>query len=87
LNAQGNNQKTAFLLEEIMNMKNPSDTGKKSGKSGINCFSCGHFYITYEQSFPYGCKAMGFKSRLIPSREVYLSSGIECQHFLKKQPP
>ena len=67
-----------------MNKNAPSGRNPQNGKSDINCFSCINFYITYEQAFPYGCRAMGFKSRAIPSKEVYSSSGMECQHFRKK---
>ncbi|HNY65855.1 MAG TPA: uracil-DNA glycosylase [Deltaproteobacteria bacterium] len=53
--------------------------------SGINCFSCRHFYITHDARFPYGCRAGGFMSRLMPSREMLLNSGIECQFFEPKE--
>lgn len=51
----------------------------------INCLACRHFYITYEPSHPYGCRALNFKSKEMPSRVVYASSGIECQSFLQKK--
>jgi hypothetical protein len=51
----------------------------------INCFSCQNFYITHDPSFPYGCRAAGFKSRWMPSREVYTSSGMGCQLFIGKE--
>ena len=50
----------------------------------INCFKCQYFYITHDGRFPYGCKAAGFKSRMMPSKEMYVNSGIECQVFQKK---
>ncbi|MDD3845211.1 MAG: hypothetical protein PHC90_02485 [Syntrophorhabdaceae bacterium] len=65
--------------------KDPFTMGRKGQGGTINCFSCSHFYITHEKTFPYGCGAMGFKSRLMPSREVFSSSGIECQAFSKKE--
>jgi len=46
--------------------------------------ACRHFFITYESSHPYGCRALGFKSKEMPSRVVYASSGMECQSFVKK---
>lgn len=73
--------------DTLMGKKVGPDRGQQAGRPGINCFSCSHFYITYEKGFPYGCRAMGFKSRLIPSREVYESSGKECQFFSKKERP
>jgi hypothetical protein len=51
----------------------------------MDCFSCRHFYITYEPPFPYGCRAAGFKSRRTPSQEMFASSGIDCQFFAKKE--
>lgn len=27
------------------------------------CVRCAYFYITWEKKFPYGCKAMKFKSK------------------------
>ena len=50
----------------------------------IDCFSCVHFFITYDQVFPYGCKAAGFKSRIMPCKDMYANSGIVCQLFQKK---
>jgi hypothetical protein len=60
-------------------------TGHKPQPKEINCFTCHHFYITYDRSFPYGCKAAGFKSRLMPSREMYVNSGLECLLFKEKE--
>ncbi len=50
----------------------------------IDCRACRHFYITHERAFPYGCRVVGFKSRLMPSIEVYMNSGIACQLFQEK---
>jgi hypothetical protein len=60
-------------------------TGQKPQGTEIKCFSCRHFYITYDRSFPYGCKMAGFKSRLMPSREMYVNSGLECLFFEEKK--
>jgi hypothetical protein len=51
----------------------------------INCFNCVYFYITWDEKFPRGCRAMGFKSKEIPSAVVYESSGAECLKFKKKK--
>ena len=53
----------------------------------VNCLACRYFYITYEPSHPYGCKALSFKARELPSRVVYISSGMACQSFAAKAPP
>jgi len=49
----------------------------REGKK-INCFECRHFFITHEPAHPYGCQAMGFKSREMPSSAVFHGSGAEC---------
>lgn len=54
-------------------------------RTDINCFKCHHFFITYDPGFPYGCRAAGFKSRMMPSREMYVNSGMKCQAFEKKR--
>ncbi|MCL0033907.1 hypothetical protein M1M94_00210 [Thermodesulfovibrionales bacterium] len=51
----------------------------------IDCFKCKHFYITWDKNFPYGCKAMGFKSRHMPSWEVHQASGMSCLKYSKKR--
>lgn len=49
------------------------------------CRHCRHFYITWEKSSPYGCRALGFKSRVIPSRVVQRATpGMDCQYFTQK---
>ncbi len=48
------------------------------------CFNCKHFYVTWDEFFPRGCKALKFKSREIPSAVVKRSSGMECQMFEPK---
>ena len=59
-------------------------TDEASRKAGPDCFSCRHLFITYEPQFPYGCRAVGFKSRGLPSREMVINSGIDCQFFSRK---
>lgn len=53
----------------------------------IDCFRCRHFSITWDKHFPYGCKAMGFKSRSLPSRDVYHASGAGCMSYREKITP
>ena len=67
-----------------MNRDLTSETGQEKKRTNINCFSCKHFYITYDQSFPYGCRAVGFKSHLLPSKEMYVNSGMDCLLFVEK---
>ncbi len=51
----------------------------------INCFTCSHFFITYDPHEPYGCRAMGFKSRQFPSDVTATSSGMKCQMYAPKR--
>lgn len=49
-----------------------------------NCRKCKYFYITWDSKAPNGCKAMGFKTKLIPSLVVFQSTGHNCLHFTEK---
>lgn len=52
----------------------------------INCHKCEYFFVTWEPRFPYGCSNMGFKSKILPSLEVFKASGEPCRAFeLKKR--
>jgi hypothetical protein len=53
----------------------------------VNCFECRHFFITYEPTHPYGCQAIGFKSRELPSSAVLRSSGEPCLLHVAKDKP
>ncbi|OPL16112.1 MAG: hypothetical protein AVO39_06480 [delta proteobacterium MLS_D] len=50
----------------------------------VHCFLCRHFYITHDRDFPYGCRAMGFKSKRLPCMEVEESSGMDCAYYSPK---
>ncbi len=53
----------------------------------IDCFMCRHFYVTWDRNFPKGCRAMGFKTREMPSVTVLKSSGQECLRYEPKESP
>ncbi|HEY3275554.1 MAG TPA: hypothetical protein VGJ94_02955 [Syntrophorhabdaceae bacterium] len=55
-----------------------------SEKKKIDCFTCTHFYVTWDSRFPKGCRAMGFKSRELPSVVVFRNSGMECLRYMPK---
>ncbi len=57
-----------------------------SQQKAPNCFHCRHYYVTWERSFPHGCRSLGFKTKMMPSREVFLASGIHCHYFAPKDP-
>lgn len=50
----------------------------------VRCAACLHYYITHDRSFPYGCRAVGFKSRVLPAQEMAAHSGLPCQAFVPK---
>jgi len=54
-------------------------------RTAILCYKCRHYYITWDNNFPYGCRAMGFKSYETPSVTVYKSSGTNCLLFEPKE--
>lgn len=66
-------------------MRNEGKAAEEKAGVEINCLFCRHFFITHEAGFPYGCRAAGFKSRSMPSREMLLNSGIVCQIFAEKE--
>jgi len=50
----------------------------------INCIKCVNYFVTWDNNFPHGCRSMDFKSRNIPSQEVFSASGMKCQFFHEK---
>lgn len=58
---------------------------KQSKRKRVMCLNCKHYYITWDQRFPHGCRAMGFKSHVPPYLTVFQSSGMPCQLFEEKE--
>jgi hypothetical protein len=52
-----------------------------------DCWQCRHFAISWDTRNPYSCKLMGFKSRMIPSFEVFRVDGHPCRGFMAKVIP
>ncbi|MBR9981910.1 MAG: uracil-DNA glycosylase [Desulfatitalea sp.] len=50
----------------------------------ITCHKCRHYYVTWESAHPHGCRALGFKSKHLPSAVVRSSSGAACLYFEAK---
>jgi len=44
----------------------------------IICQKCIYYFVTWEANQPHGCKAYGFKAKMIPSMVVQSSSGAPC---------
>jgi hypothetical protein len=61
-----------------------ADDINKEEEFPASCSDCKHYYVTWDKDFPYGCKAMGFKSRTYPAQEVRNASGMDCQLFERK---
>lgn len=53
---------------------------------GAPCSQCVHYFITFDVRFPYGCRAMGFKSRQQPKNEILAATGEACVTFTPKVP-
>ncbi|MDR0669531.1 MAG: hypothetical protein LBF95_05570 [Treponema sp.] len=51
-----------------------------------NCLVCVHFKVTWDPAFPRSCGVFGFKSRNLPSVEVFASTGRRCPLFQERPP-
>lgn len=61
----------------------PLPPGSNPPSTRPTCRGCRHYYVTHDPNFPHGCKALDFKSRQAPVRDVIASSGQDC---LYRQP-
>ena len=52
-----------------------------------HCRACVHYYITHDARFPYGCRAMDFKSKRLPLQDVLAASGEPCKLKQNKLSP
>jgi hypothetical protein len=50
-----------------------------------NCSQCRHFYITWDQRTPNGCRRYGIQSKDRPSNVVAQAGAGECQGFEAKK--
>jgi hypothetical protein len=50
------------------------------------CVRCRHYFVTYVPAQPHGCRAYGFRSKILPSQVVMQSSGQPCSLFAPRQP-
>jgi len=53
----------------------------------VDCATCRHFYVTWEEEHPRGCHAFGFKTRHLPSAVVIRVSGRECELYEPRERP
>jgi len=50
-----------------------------------NCMKCQHFYITYDQRTPKGCRIYGIQSQQLPSMVIKkANNGSDCIGFKAK---
>jgi hypothetical protein len=49
-----------------------------------NCLKCLHFAVTWDTAFPRSCTLFGFKSRGMPSVEIWKSTGNRCPAYEEK---
>jgi len=68
-----------------MNKDNPASARPASGR--INCYRCRHFFITWDEIFPRGCRMFNFKTIEMPSVTVFKASGMPCLEFSEKPRP
>ncbi len=52
-----------------------------------NCSQCRHFYITWDQKTPNGCRRYGIQCKDKPSVIVAAAGQGECQGFEAKKRP
>jgi hypothetical protein len=55
-----------------------------AGEGAPNCWQCRHFATSWDPKKPYACRAMGFKSRVLPCLEVMSVDGERCLSFEPK---
>lgn len=46
-----------------------------------DCLKCKHFYITWDNQFPRGCRVFSFKTPNWPSQDIYRNTGHHCPSF------
>ncbi|MGK0288851.1 MAG: hypothetical protein ACI86H_000272 [bacterium] len=52
--------------------------------TNVRCNQCKHYFVTWDKNYPHGCKKIGFKGTIIPSRYVMQVSGNACLAFETK---
>ena len=51
------------------------------------CVDCRHYFVTWIEPTPHGCRFFGFRSQRVPSQVVSQESGIPCQSFDARPSP
>ncbi|NBO41855.1 MAG: hypothetical protein EBU92_10110 [Betaproteobacteria bacterium] len=63
----------------------PNSIQNEDPTQAPNCWQCRYFAISWDPRNPYKCGMMGFKSRMIPSFEVFRADGNHCRGFMDKE--
>lgn len=58
-----------------------------ASKRRADCFTCRHFFVTWNPRWPRGCRAFGFQTRELPSSLVRETSGGECRAHEERVSP
>jgi len=53
--------------------------------SNVKCIKCVHYFSTYDQQRPRGCRKFGFQSAKMPSILVKQETGQECIAFEERK--
>ncbi|HYF82726.1 MAG TPA: uracil-DNA glycosylase [Clostridia bacterium] len=51
----------------------------------VNCITCTHYYVTWDRSFPNGCRLFEFETGKLPSQLVQESTGDSCKNHIEKK--
>ena len=60
---------------------------KEKEVNKMDCYSCAHFYVTWDKYYPKGCKNYQFKTVGMPSAQVKKAIGADCPGYKKKNLP
>lgn len=63
---------------------NFGDDNQKRGPLDPDCLKCEHYTVTWDPRWPHACNAMGFRSQVLPSKEVRIADGQSCLAFTSK---
>jgi hypothetical protein len=66
-------------------LKNPAPSPTDAPPRDVRCTRCAHYFITHDPAFPYGCRALDFKSWRPPMLDVLESSGQPCLYFQARE--
>ena len=53
----------------------------------LTCKGCRFFQVSHDRWKPWKCTMFGFKSKELPARVVFSSTGMECAYFSQREQP